>query len=1005
MNFEEYKRYGYQSYTDFSKKISELLKEQLTKNSVNLHVQQIQSRAKSTTSVEQKLRNLNELDSKDIEKKVKDLAGCRIIFYSNSDVNKFLSSGILNENFEIDWKRTRFHQPGLNPTDANDFFTGLNYVIKLTEASTSIAELKKFSGMYCEIQVQTILNHAWSETAHDIIYKNSKLDKFGGLLITEIEGRMKSIMQNYLIPAGYEFQKVINDFERLTLGRKIFEDDILSSISECTDNNILYELLSKLNSYVIPNHNNLEAIHLEIRENIFKALTRARKRQSADINTPFGNTAGHTIVGLLSISIEILNKLSYLSESAVTETVEVICRLYESTDNSDEHKQLISFAKSFSRYELQICESVGPQVQKLIVDKISTFDNARLEKLQPILLEIIETLLSTEISGTTSNFNSITISQGVITTSQALQYIRLFCLKHLKKSFLSSSSVAKRKMLVLKMNAATILPNIGKYSNELLVNVLSNSADVIEFYNINSHLIDHEVLQEIEHQALWIYRRFHKLPDDLNSDENIFFHQKLLINNLKFFQQKINLNSEYFTYKVLVGYQSVFPFMWETENYELDQADSFRKNEIIKIVQQINAENSDYWKNIINTCLKTESKDLATFPYLFLFLEELGLKAPSIAIEYLESITENFTGCLTPLCVGLEKSNQIPYVDCLISKHIDNKTFLYDVASFLQISTSSDLTNLLRLLTASIDKNDIAVVVKVIETICKKFGTENESVLTDQFLLAVNYLSSKQSAVWVKAIWYQPNAKLLIRKLNPDQISILLNSLVISPSINHDDEKVLVLIAEIYPEKVIHYFEDRLDLELKNDSPNYEPIPHNFFELSKPLQVVKQYLVNSAFRRFKNDSKLFSFRDGKLLSVVFPEPKAELECELISFLELHINERICHEFLTQVICSYCFKNNSLIALSKKLIELLPIDDRLLTDISSALNSTGVISGEFGFVEVYKMKKQEITLWLDDPSEKIQTFASNRIAELDRIIAYEQRRAQEDVEMRKRDYGE
>lgn len=75
--------------------------------------------------------------------------------------------------------------------------------------------------------MQTILNHAWSEMEHDILYKRPRLEGFGGRLMSDIEERMQKIMRDYLIPAGYEFQKVINDYERLSSGKELFDEGAL----------------------------------------------------------------------------------------------------------------------------------------------------------------------------------------------------------------------------------------------------------------------------------------------------------------------------------------------------------------------------------------------------------------------------------------------------------------------------------------------------------------------------------------------------------------------------------------------------------------------------------------------------------------------------------------------------------------------------------------------------------------------------------------------------------
>ena len=66
--------------------------------------------------------------------------------------------------------------------------------------------------------------------------------------------------------------------------------------------------------------------------------------------------------------------------------------------------------------------------------------------------------------------------------------------------------------------------------------------------------------------------------------------------------------------------------------------------------------------------------------------------------------------------------------------------------------------------------------------------------------------------------------------------------------------------------------------------------------------------------------------------------------------------------------------------------------------------SGLVSGEFGFVEAYRRKKSELALWLSDPRESVQSFARRHMLSLDRQIAAEQRRSEEELELRKRDYG-
>ncbi len=83
----------------------------------------------------------------------------------------------------------------------------------------------------------------------------------------------------------------------------------------------------------------------------------------------------------------------------------------------------------------------------------------------------------------------------------------------------------------------------------------------------------------------------------------------------------------------------------------------------------------------------------------------------------------------------------------------------------------------------------------------------------------------------------------------------------------------------------------------------------------------------------------------------------------------------------------------------------PAGDPLLPHVEEILQSTGVLAGEFGFVEAYTKKKGEMAGWLTDPDAHVRAFADSHVRLLDRQIAAEQRRAEEGLEMRKRMYDD
>jgi hypothetical protein len=68
---------------------------------------------------------------------------------------------------------------------------------------------------------------------------------------------------------------------------------------------------------------------------------------------------------------------------------------------------------------------------------------------------------------------------------------------------------------------------------------------------------------------------------------------------------------------------------------------------------------------------------------------------------------------------------------------------------------------------------------------------------------------------------------------------------------------------------------------------------------------------------------------------------------------------------------------------KEVVRALPAGDPLLANVEVLLQSTGVLAGEFGLVEAYTRKKDEMAGWLTDPDAHVQAFAESFVRLLDR----------------------
>lgn len=276
MNIQEYTASRRHLYGELATCVKEILASALKNADAADTVQQIQARAKDVDSLSSKLQAKNEYQSEDIERHIKDLAGCRVIFYHNDGLNAFVNSGLVSENFDVDWEELKIHHPDSKAQSANDFYMANHYLVSLKPERLSMPEFAKFTQLRCEFQVQTLLNHAWSETVHDITYKGSTSPGFGDRAMDQIDERLRNIMTKYLRPAGYEFQKVKHDFAQLMAGKEIFDEDVVQLIDQTPDTNALFDLLERYKDYVLPNFSDPMSHAEQLYSVIEAALVRAQ---------------------------------------------------------------------------------------------------------------------------------------------------------------------------------------------------------------------------------------------------------------------------------------------------------------------------------------------------------------------------------------------------------------------------------------------------------------------------------------------------------------------------------------------------------------------------------------------------------------------------------------------------------------------------------------------------------------------------------------------------------
>lgn len=1000
MTLDEYEKTGRQLYEEFAKVVASVLSEAIAKRG-EIRLQHVQHRAKGLKSLRDKLVKQRVVpEDREIETKIKDLAGCRLVFYTNTDVGRFRGSGLINELFEIDWDRTKFHHP-IDESSAQ--FRSDNIVVRLKEPLISKVEYTKFKGLACEVQVQTALNHAWSEMEHDV-YKQPALKGFGAARMQSIKERMEKIMKEHLLPAGYEFQKIRDDFDRLAAGKALFDQDVLRALEAASDNNKRYDLLEQFSTYVLPDYDNISAVQGDIRNSVARVIRAAKATARHPIETEFGELDGMTVEQVFEKGMDIVDTLRYAAPDSVQRTFELLCELYQDATSDEQRKRVLHSAEELAKNELDVWKKAGPIVQHILADRVLEIDLEKARPIRPVLRTVLAKLLSPEVTGTSSTYKTFTWTTQAANPSDALVSIRARAIQALQKMFLASDSDGERRDVIQALSEATRIPNQGNYPDALLRIVLTNTVEIVRFYGSQAKHLSYELLQALEHDFLWFYRRNRTMPADAQRDPVIRGVKETLTKEILTFRDQINLDEGFVTYKTLVGFESVFPPAWDNDDFEVNEEQAYRDREIDQIVKGIDDGAAAKWLGIIRRCLQTKSNDLATFPNFGKFLEKLAAGKPAIALEYLQEIDEELEPIVPALLAGLELSAP-DAVKAKTSEWIDAGKYLGRILWFYRFSPQIDVNTVKRTAAAALERGEERAISNSVEVAVTRYKDLGGDIIESVLLPAIDWLEKHGHTYW-GGLFIVHGKDSPFQHLTEQQARRVLAHLVSRETIDTRLDYLLAAIGTAHPKMLVDFLGDRVrrERELKADRDalaRYDPIPFQFHKANEVLKRVPAYMLERMRAWFGEDDKLFSLRAGRLAHSVYQTVTPELSLPLMSLIETGSKESI--EFVLALLERFDGSAETR-PLYKAIISKLPIEDPLWSSVRVGLEATGVVSGEFGMAEAYKERREAVTPWLQDADEKVRRFAKTHVAQLDRMIASEQRRAEEDLEARKRSWG-
>lgn len=169
----------------------------------------ITSRIKTPESAWEKITRKNYNDP---FTQIEDWCGLRIVCYYPSDIKKITE--LLREEFHVETEedtsqRLKAHEFGYRST---------HFILRIKDSWLTAPQYRGLADIKAEVQVRTILMHAWAEIEHKLAYKSEK--------------QVPDMFRRKLYRLSAKFEETDEQFEELRLGLGKYRESVIDTAKE-----------------------------------------------------------------------------------------------------------------------------------------------------------------------------------------------------------------------------------------------------------------------------------------------------------------------------------------------------------------------------------------------------------------------------------------------------------------------------------------------------------------------------------------------------------------------------------------------------------------------------------------------------------------------------------------------------------------------------------------------------------------------------------------------------
>ncbi|MFZ2996317.1 MULTISPECIES: RelA/SpoT domain-containing protein [Sphingobium] len=991
MTFEDYQQGGRGRYLALVDAVQNILRHALAQHEMVAHG--LTGRAKEFASLRKKLGD-REIGLDQPMDEIKDLAGCRVVFLTNSQVDAFNNTRALHENFEV--LSVNVHHPVPGTDTETKLFDSTNYLVRLKPERLALTEYRQFEGLSAEIQIQTLLNHAWAEMGHDTIYKKPKLTHVGKARMAAIGERMNKVMQDHLIPAGHDFDKIAGDFGRL-LRADGASEAMIATIEYADNNNELEDALETYTDLVLPHFDEPDAEFSVRLEALIDAVERSRDYPVIPIRWEHGELPGKSGHDVAWRVAQLIRSHRYFEPDR---TFHALVRLYQGARKEDERRLWIEAGEELAKHNLAVWKQYGPEAQQVILDELDRLDGDAIVEARPLLVAMLAHVLSAEVGGATWRSDSVMIHQGAVRPSDVLRALRNRSIAELEQWLDAAASDAERLPILQALGKADSMPMQG--GDELMLMLLEDGVRVARLILDRAPHWGLELRRGREVDALHTHYRYHVLPPTLAEKPELVEAQRALIDALLDLRDQLAADPDFMLYKTLIGHDSVHPGAWDGDHFDYEATDEWRRDCYPAIIAEVTAQTVPEWKARIDRYSDAVGFDGGHFMPMRTFLGLLAEQKPEVGLLMAEGVSEQGSYFLSDILAGLERAGRLDAALALIDRWLADGHYLSAIGDYLNRKPAPDIERLTAYVSKAIERDEQVSVVSTATIAAKWYHGAADPALIELVLIPVaRYASDHRLPHWIGSFHAHGYGQIL-RDLTPEQADVLLTSFIDIPMLDYRAVRLLVDVGSRHPQLIIDFFGTRLGRERGESRDRFDPVPFEPHDLAKVLSPHADLLLPAVRQWYDEEPSFHEYRGGRLLKHTFPK-LTDAVSEQLTDLARRGDERDL-KFILKSLAPY-EGDEQLYPVAMEVVDRLEPGDKLLNRVSDMLGATGVVTGEFGFVEAHARRKELIERYRDDARPRVRAYARDRARELAQHMAWEQRRAARDVAQRRRHWNE